>query len=293
MNRSPGAGFAAARKVVLIWIGVLASLGASYRTDNFIVDAEDPEIARRIGDAAEKYRAAIARSWLGYDLPAWNEPCVLEVSESPAGKRDGSSTFYFDNGRVLSQRLHVKGALSDLVPKVLPHELTHSILANYFGRPVPRWADEGTAILSEDQTEQKRRDQQMQGILTSSRATYSLEELFGLRHYPDDHRVFYAQSYSITRYLIELADRPTFLIFLGCGMREGWDQAVRKHYPYDDVAQLERAWKQRLHLARSRAELANAAVESGDRARTQAEATRKLANGPAPAASGQSGAAGQ
>lgn len=239
----------AARKAILLCFGIAASLGASYRTDNFVVDADSPEVARRVGDAAEKYRAKIARLWLGHDLPAWTDPCILEVSESPEAKRGGSSTFFFDNGRVLGQRLQVRGALADLLPKVLPHEVTHSILAGYFGRPVPRWADEGTAILSEDEAEKSRRDRQMLAILDSKRGAYALEDLFDVRRYPDDLRVFYAQSYSITRFLIELADRPTFLLFLGSGMRDGWDRAVRRHYSFDDVAELEQAWKKQLRLA--------------------------------------------
>jgi hypothetical protein len=41
----------AAGKVILVWFGVLASLGAGYRTDNFVVDADHPEFARQIGEA--------------------------------------------------------------------------------------------------------------------------------------------------------------------------------------------------------------------------------------------------
>src|SRR5207245_307951 len=156
-------------------------------------------VARQVGEAAESCRKKIARLWLGRELPAWSEPCVLEVQRSPAGRRGGYSTFYFDGGRVLGQRLQLKGSLKEILPQVLPHELTHSILANHFGRPVPRWADEGTAILGEDEAEKNRRDAQMMSFLGNQDRAYVLCELFDLHHYPHDLRVFYTQSYSITR----------------------------------------------------------------------------------------------
>jgi hypothetical protein len=247
---------AAARKVILLWFGVAASLGADYRTNNFAVSADNPEIARQIGEAAEKCRKRIARQWLGRELPAWTEPCLLDVGRSPDGRRGGYSTFYFEGGRVLGQQLTIKGSLPELLPKVLPHEVTHSILAHYFGCPVPRWADEGTAILSEDEAEKDRRDAQMLAMLGATDKAYSLACLFGLQNYPHDPRVFYTQSYSITRFLVDRGGHPKFLKFLDTGMRSGWDQAVRAHYSYRNLVQLEQAWKKQLRFTKLRLALA-------------------------------------
>ena len=44
------------RHVVFIVAGVLASMGATYRTANFQVEAPTPQIAQQIGIYAEAYR---------------------------------------------------------------------------------------------------------------------------------------------------------------------------------------------------------------------------------------------
>jgi hypothetical protein len=40
------------------------SSDASYRTQNFVVTARTPELARDVGDAAEAYRSRLALYWL-------------------------------------------------------------------------------------------------------------------------------------------------------------------------------------------------------------------------------------
>ena len=44
---------------------------------------------------------------------------------------------------VSSQRMEIRGEAKQLLNSVLPHEVTHTVLAHHFGRAVPRWADEG------------------------------------------------------------------------------------------------------------------------------------------------------
>ena len=53
------------------------SLGASYRTQNFIVTAPSPQLAREVGEAAETYRQTLATEWLGREVPAWRDPCPV------------------------------------------------------------------------------------------------------------------------------------------------------------------------------------------------------------------------
>ena len=58
----------------------------------------------------------------------------------------------------------VEGSLERILNSVLPHEVTHTIFAAKFGRPLPRWADEGGAVLSEDATElEDRSDRSLPG----------------------------------------------------------------------------------------------------------------------------------
>jgi hypothetical protein len=248
---------AACRHALFVVVAVLPALGASYRTANFAVEAPTPQLAKQVALAAEKYRQAIARLWLGREMPDWPEPCLLNVEGTFAERRGGYSTFYFDRGKVSHQQVNVKGPLPELLPKVLPHELTHSILAHYFGCPVPRWADEGSAILSEDDAERDRRDAQMEQLLSKTDLAYPLDELFDLNEYPRDLRAFYTESYSVTRFLIDLHDRETYLAFVAQGMRYGWDRAVRTFYPFESVEDLELAWLIHLRYTYLRRQISN------------------------------------
>src|SRR5262249_29222298 len=130
--------------------------GAAHRTTNFYVVAPTPEIAERVGQWAEYYRKQKALEWLGYEMPHSPQPCPLAVTVDMNGPR-GATTFDFvdarQGGGVRSQRMEIKGPLERLIYSVLPHEVTHTVFAFYFRRPVPRWADEGGAVLSEDEVE--------------------------------------------------------------------------------------------------------------------------------------------
>jgi hypothetical protein len=60
--------------------------------------------------------------------------------------------------------------------------------------------------------------------------------------YPGDLLAFYVESYSISSFLVGLSGRQTYLDFVADGMGEGWDWAVRYHYGFRDVDDLEDAW---------------------------------------------------
>ena len=124
--------------------------GASFRTGNFIVEAPTQKIARTVAEHAETERANIAFAWLGKELPAWTTPCPIRVKVT-SGEAGGLTSFGFNNGCVTDQSMVVEGRLDRILASALPHEITHTIFAAYFGGPMPRWADEGASLLSEDE----------------------------------------------------------------------------------------------------------------------------------------------
>jgi hypothetical protein len=232
------------RNCLFLLLGALSSLGASYRTPNFIVQAATPQIAQQVGQYAEHYRREKALQWLGHEMPQWGQPCPLRVTVTMGGS-GGATSFAFDRGRVLGQDMHIEGTLDRLLASVLPHEVTHTVFAFHFRQPVPRWADEGGSVLSEDEVERRRHDRLIRQLLNARRAM-PLRRLFSLREYPPDVMVLYAQGYSVSEFLVSKSSRPAFLNFLADGMRAGWDQAAKAHYGYQSVEELERAWLQHL-----------------------------------------------
>jgi hypothetical protein len=162
----------------------------------------------------------------------------------------GATSFAFDNGRILDMNMHIEGTADRLLASVLPHEITHTVFAHYFRQPVPRWADEGGSVLSEDEQERNHHDQLVRGILNSPGRAIPLRRLFTLRDYPRDVMVLYAEGYSVTNFLVNQSSRPAFLAFLAQGMRGDWDGAVRAHYRFNSVEELERAWVRSLSAPR-------------------------------------------
>ena len=222
--------------------------GNSVRSRNFVVEAPTPQLAREFAQLAEEYRRSKAIEWLGQEMPDWKQPCPLRIQ--PTGGGGGGAThFNFDEdgngGTLIRQRMEIEGSIERMKNSVLPHEVTHTVLASYFRQPVPRWADEGGAVYSEDAIEHRRHDVLCRQALNRGRG-FPLRRLFGLRDYPEDRSevmVLYAQGYSTTRFLVERKDRKTFLAFVGHGMsQKGWDDAARVHYGFRDVAEMEQAW---------------------------------------------------
>jgi hypothetical protein len=236
-------------------VGLLAlsfvSMGAAYRTPNFTVEAPTPQIAQQVGQAAEYYRKEKAQQWLGREMPNWPEPCPLQVKVTMGGA-GGATSFAFDRGQVLSQHMNIEGSLERLLASVLPHEVTHTVFAHYFRTPVPRWADEGGSVLSEDEVERQRHDHLCRQILNTPGRAMPLRRLFALREYPSDVMVLYAQGFSVTNYLVERSNRAAFLNFVHQGMQEGWDNAVRAHYRHNSIEELEQTWLAHLRATKQR-----------------------------------------
>lgn len=220
----------------------------SYKTTNFRVHAPDRELAQKFGDMAEQYRREKARDWLGREMPPWPQRCPLQVRIN-LQQSGGATTFSFGAdaaGRpgVSSQEMKIWGETRQLLYSVLPHEVTHTVLAYHFGRPVPRWADEGGSVLSENEAERFDHDIKCREILNQGRGI-RLRVLLAMKEYPHDMIVVYAQGYSVTQFLIDRGGRQKFLEFVGQGMRgdgRNWEAAVREVYGFNTVNELEEMW---------------------------------------------------
>jgi hypothetical protein len=240
--------------VAIAALGFASRLTAADRvtTDNFVVEAPNKELAQEFGKYAEHYRREKAIEWLGHEMPRWPQRCPLKVNVTMS-QAGGATTFTFgsDGGRpsgVLSQEMKIYGELKQLLHSVLPHEITHTVLAHHFGRAVPRWADEGGSVLSENDEERYTHDVRCREILNQGRGI-PLRVLFTLKEYPKDMIVVYAQGYSVCQYLIDQdGGRQKFLKFVGEGMKNdnrNWETAVRM-YGFENTDELQVAWIEHL-----------------------------------------------
>ncbi len=218
----------------------------SYRTENFVVSANAPGLAEQIGKAAEHFRKQLAESWLGRELPPWSDKCPITVQELPHARggegAGGATSFTFYNGQPRSWRMNIQGSRQRLLDSVLPHEVLHTVFATHFGRPLPRWADEGACTTVEHESEKSKHVRMMFDFLGSRRAL-PFNQMFAMTEYPDDIMPLYSQGFSVARFLVAQGGKQKYVAFVGDGMASGnWNAAIRKHYDYRDLSDLQLTW---------------------------------------------------
>lgn len=225
-----------------------ALLGAGYRTDNFVVEAPTPEMAKQIGLAAEHYRRELAVEWLGKELPRWAAPCPVRVKVGQIGAGGETRFSFFPNGRgsaeVANWDMRIQGSLERILDSVLPHEVSHTIFACHFRRPLPRWADEGAATLAEHESERRRQVLTVNQVI-NTRRRIPFKNLLNIKEYPPDMQdimTLYAEGYSLAELLVQEGGRSRYLRFLTDANRDGWDKAINAHYGYRGIDELEQRW---------------------------------------------------
>ena len=232
---------ATSHRPFFVFLAAVLSLGGSYRTTNFTVEAPTGEIAEQIGTTAERCRKETALEWLGREMPPWTYPCAIRVKIVDTNP-GGATTSAFRRGHVLQQNIELEGPLDRLLAGVLPHEVTHALMAQHFGQPVPRWFDEGAAILAEDSESHLKQEAMACKFVSEPNRAISLHQLFQLSEYPQDLTIFFAEAFSVTRFLLERRDRRTLLNFVADGLHDGWDKALQSNYRIFNVEELEKAW---------------------------------------------------
>ncbi|MCC6419098.1 MAG: hypothetical protein IT429_12760 [Gemmataceae bacterium] len=267
------------RILALVLVAVLASTGAAHRTTNFVVHAPTPQIAQQVGQYAEHYRRQKAIEWLGHEMPTWPHPCPLHVQVVMEGPSGATSFIFQPGGGVSSMKMEIRGPLDRLLSSVLPHEVTHTVFAYYFRCPVPRWADEGGSVLSEDDVELERHDKLVRQILNRGQQ-FPLRRLMALKDYPAQHEkvvCLYAQGFSLAHYLVHISNKQTFLQFVAHGMSRGWDSAAHAHYGLRSVEELEQTWLKHLRETKGTTivQLAQLKKQPKQQAVVQAEPTSR------------------
>ena len=223
------------------------------QSKNFIVSAKDEVLARQVAHEAERYRRELAIEWLGYELPDWNQKCPIQVEL--AGQSGGETTFGFvgppGESQPVEWSMKIFGPANRLLDAVLPHEVTHTIFATHFGRPLPRWADEGACTTVEHESERRKIQSLLMDYL-SARPSKGIpfNQLFLLMQYPQDMLPLYAQGYSLARFLILQKGRRHFIKFVEFGLARcprgmttgAWDTAIGEFYGFQDLSDLQVSW---------------------------------------------------
>lgn len=224
-----------------------------------IFHKQNNEFAERVAQIAENTRVTMYRKWFDADGVEWDPICELIMhpnvssythmtgapANSPGHARVDADR---DTKRVIKRRMDLRCDIPTMMEAVLPHEATHVVLAGMFGPyHVPRWADEGIAVLSEpkDKIDAHRRNllkNHREGLL------FGLKELMEMENYPQQQTrvgAFYAQSVMLADFLAKQRGPRVLPEFVKDGLRQGYEAALRKHYGMT-FPQLEQLWRQQV-----------------------------------------------
>jgi hypothetical protein len=210
-------------------------------------------------------RHALCAKWCGADATEeWNPKCQLVLYSSKqsyvavvgrGGERTvGSSVVHVEKGCVESRRIDLLGGQTDFLTAALPHELTHVILRERFIRTkLPRWADEGLAILADTKAKQGRHFKDLQDAI-AGRTTFNVASLLAMDDYPRSDRfgAFYGQSASLAEFLVNRKSPATFIEFIERADSDGYDKALRQCYGFSGLADLDRQWRQHIYSMHTR-----------------------------------------
>jgi len=221
-------------------------------TANFRIFHQSQELAERTAQVAERTRFNVHQKWFGAAGDPWIPKCDLYLHPTA----DAYSRATGQYGSPID--LHSDD--QNMLTAILPHETTHVVLAGQFGeRLLPRWADEGMAVLTEPRDKIERH----LANLTSCRQNgqlLSLQELMQRDDYPQNPQyigAFYAESVSLVEFLSNQKGPLAFTMFLHDGLRYGYEKALQRHYGLRSFAELEQRWGQ--YAAQQRAALTGVA----------------------------------
>ena len=209
----------------------------SIRSDHFLVLCKSPALGRLASKEAERHLKRITGTFIeGREWPHVitvrihkNHPDYVKEAGTPQWSGGG---YLFRNygpantiRRIELYALDKDGKyIPELLTKTLPHELTHLVLHEYFGertfKGLPLALNEGLAMYVEEGTA-VRYEKQLASAVKKG-VYYKLKELFKMQRYPRNVGLFYAQSSSSTRYIIEHLNAEQFQKFLAA-IRRGSD----------------------------------------------------------------------
>jgi hypothetical protein len=239
-------------------------------TTNFRILHSDDGLAEKVARIAEATRDDQMRRWIGVTAPAtaWAPRCDLylypsgasfhQMTDQPA-ESPGFSTIGMNSGRIVARRVNLRADHAKLLVAIVPHEITHIILADLFPNDqIPRWADEGMAVLSEPDPEQHLRASDLAEPLSSGRL-FRLQDLMTM-DYPDGRHwsLYYAQSVSLTRFLVSQGTPSQFVKFVRDAQHNGVETELKRCYRIDGFADLDKRW--RAHARTASTSLATANV---------------------------------
>ena len=229
---------------VLAILGGAQAAGASQfaRNANFVILADEREVAEAALAKAEAYRREIANEWLGEELPPGIGAAMINIELSDSDESGLTWARDTDSARKY-HRVWLTATRQQALGGVLKHELAHVVLATWFPQRLPPWIDEGIASRYDDPGRSEIRRRTVAWFARSGnwpRLAHVLEDAaIGA-----DDLASYAVAASLTEFLCQRGDKRTLLRFARQGANASWDRALADCYSIESAAELQQQWQQ-------------------------------------------------
>lgn len=225
-------------------------------TTNFVIYHRNPALAEEVAQLSERARTSSQDHWFRDEAsPDWEPKCHMylyptgqeySMATNVGPESPGHSSVVNNSGQIQRREVHLRADDPTMKYAVLPHEVTHVVLAGRFGtHSLPRWADEGMAVLTEPVDKQDAHLANLARTHVMGRA-YTCGQVMTMAQYPpgDRMRDFYAHSVGICRCLVERHGHEKLVQFLRLSLDTGnYEQALKQIYGMNSFAELEREFR--------------------------------------------------
>jgi hypothetical protein len=210
------------------------------RSANFSVTAPaGSDLASHVLRAAEEWRRDVALQWFDEELPASEGFTFIHVELCPDRDVGLALPAVRENG---SHRIWLQTSRDRAQGTTLAHEVAHAVVSTRLSGGIPVWANEAIACQYDD-AERTSLRQKIVGRFVRTGLWPSVHELLQARQIVPTDEISYAAAVSLSRYLLTIGDRPTFLRFVQEGTMHGWDAALEQHYQLDSIEELSICWR--------------------------------------------------
>jgi hypothetical protein len=213
-------------------------------------DQKQNVLVDKVGTLAEIARTSAHRKWFGEVTEDMGGKCLIylhanrdQYLDQTKMKNTLGHMRTLSVSGLLSRTIHLPCKDVNDITDVLPHEVSHSVMALRFQGRAPRWADEGMAMLAESPAS-------VQDYLGRLKRFKKKDSLFALEvlmqtEEPDHFSTveYYAQSTSLVQFLTAEKGPQAFTAFLRTYISKGAEPSLKQHYGIGGFADLEKRWQ--------------------------------------------------
>jgi hypothetical protein len=222
-------------------------------TEHFVVYEEGSEVSSELEETVEALHGNIMLDLVAFSPWSREKKVFIFYSKSQETYRGMTGRPAWSGGTASLSERKIFLYKSDEAFGILAHELTHIYFDSFFpaSSPSPLWLSEGVATYIQSERGFSTPAWLSQNLALLQRGNgFKLGDLVRIENLQgadeDNVRLWYAQSYSVVRFLMKLKAGDAFYVFCK-NMREGKPaaQSLYQAYgmPYNKLSSLEYAWR--------------------------------------------------